>query len=35
MLARGIEVLTLTDAHLLPDGVKTNRRKGSRDNIVE
>lgn len=31
---RGIEVVTLTDANALQDGVKTNRRKGSRDNIV-
>lgn len=31
---RGIEVLTLTDAHDLDSGLKTNRRKGSRDNIV-
>jgi integrase len=32
---RGIEVATLTDAQLLPDGLQTNRRKGSRDNVVE
>lgn len=32
---RGIEVVTLTDAHHLPEGIHTNRRKGSRDNIVE
>ena len=31
---RGIETITLTDAHELADGVMTNRRKGSRDNIV-
>lgn len=31
---RGIEVITLTDANALEDGVITNRRKGSRDNIV-
>lgn len=31
---RGIEVLTLTDAHDWGDELKTNRRKGSRDNIV-
>jgi len=31
---RGIETITLTDAHELPEGVMTNRRKGSRDNIV-
>lgn len=31
---RGIEVVTLTDANELPEGVLTNRRKGSRDNIV-
>lgn len=31
---RGIEVLTLTDAHHHPDGVHTNRRKGSLDNIT-
>jgi hypothetical protein len=31
---RGIEVVTLTDANALPDGILTNRRKGSRDNIV-
>lgn len=31
---RGIEVLTLTDAHDLDSGLKTNRRKGSRDNLV-
>lgn len=31
---RGIEVVTLTDANELPEGVLTNRRKGSRDNVV-
>lgn len=31
---RGIEVITLTDAHVLKEGVRTNRRKGSRDNIT-
>jgi len=31
---RGIEVSTLTDAHALPEGIATNRRKGSRDNVV-
>ncbi len=31
---RGIEVITLTDANLLESGVKTNRRKGSRDTIM-
>lgn len=31
---RGIEVLTLTDAHDLGAGIMTNRRKGSRDNIT-
>ncbi|TIH10800.1 site-specific integrase [Pseudomonas leptonychotis] len=31
---RGIEVVTLTDANELADGVLTNRRKGSRDNLV-
>lgn len=31
---RGIEAITLTDANELPQGVQTNRRKGSRDNIV-
>lgn len=32
---RGIEVVTLTDANETPEGVLTNRRKGSRDNIVQ
>lgn len=31
---RGIEVLTLTDAHDFGEELKTNRRKGSRDNLV-
>lgn len=31
---RGIEVITLTDANATADGVVTNRRKGSRDNLV-
>lgn len=31
---RGIEVLTLTDAHDLDTELMTNRRKGSRDNLV-
>lgn len=31
---RGIEVVTLTDANELDTGILTNRRKGSRDNIV-
>lgn len=31
---RGIEVVTLTDTNELADGVLTNRRKGSRDNVV-
>ena len=31
---RGIEVLTLTDAHDIGDELMTNRRKGSRDNLV-
>lgn len=31
---RGIEVVTLTDAHAGKDGIHTNRRKGSRDNIT-
>lgn len=31
---RGIEVVTLTDANELQEGILTNRRKGSRDNIV-
>lgn len=30
---RGVEVLTLTDAHHHKDGILTNRRKGSRDNM--
>jgi integrase len=31
---RGIETVTLTDANETPEGVLTNRRKGSRDNVV-
>jgi site-specific recombinase XerC len=31
---RGIEVVTLTDENELENGILTNRRKGSRDNIV-
>lgn len=31
---RGIEVITLTDAHALPDGIRATRRKGSLDNIT-
>ncbi|NNA99321.1 site-specific integrase [Pseudomonas gessardii] len=31
---RGIETITLTDENELAEGVLTNRRKGSRDNIV-
>ncbi|WP_329767281.1 integrase [Stenotrophomonas maltophilia] len=31
---RGIEVLTLTDAHDMGEKLMTNRRKGSRDNLV-
>lgn len=31
---RGIEVVTLTDANELTEGLQTNRRKGSRDNVV-
>lgn len=31
---RGIETITLTDANELETGILTNRRKGSRDNIV-
>ncbi|KAF1719777.1 site-specific integrase [Pseudoxanthomonas wuyuanensis] len=32
---RGIEVTTLTDANHTEQGIRTNRRKGSRDNITE
>lgn len=32
---RPIETRTLTDAHNTPEGIHTNRRKGSRDNITE
>lgn len=31
---RGIETVTLTDAHAGADGIQTNRRKGSRDTLV-
>jgi site-specific recombinase XerC len=31
---RGIEVVTLTDENELENGILTNRRKGSRDNVV-
>lgn len=31
---RGIEVLTLTDAHVAGEDIQTNRRKGSRDTLV-
>jgi site-specific recombinase XerC len=31
---RGIEVVTLTDAHALEEGLKSNRRKGSLDNVT-
>lgn len=31
---RGIEALTLTDANETAEGIRTNRRKGSRDNIA-
>lgn len=31
---RGIEVVTLTDQNATKEGVMTNRRKGSRDNVV-
>lgn len=31
---RGIEVDTLTDAHLQHEGIRSNRRKGSRDNVA-
>ena len=32
---RGIEVMTLTDAHATPDGIDITRRKGSRGNLTE
>lgn len=32
---RGIEVCTLTDAHGTSEGLMSNRRKGSRDNVTE
>lgn len=31
---RGIETVTLTDAHATTEGIQTNRRKGSRDTLV-
>lgn len=31
---RGIEVVTLTDAEILKEGIRSNRRKGSFDNIT-
>ncbi|MBH1633684.1 integrase [Stenotrophomonas maltophilia] len=31
---RGIEVNTLTDANLQTEGIRSNRRKGSRDNVT-
>lgn len=31
---RGIEAVTLTEAAALPEGIQSNRRKGSRDNIT-
>lgn len=31
---RGIEAVTLTDANAIDDGVLSNRRKGSRDNVT-
>ena len=31
---RGIEVTTLTDAHMEKAGIRSNRRKGSRDNVT-
>lgn len=31
---RSIEVITLTDAHHLPEGIRATRRKGSRDNTT-
>ena len=31
---RGIEVTTLTDAHIEKAGIRSNRRKGSRDNVT-
>jgi len=32
---RGIEVVTLTDANATDEGVRSNRRKGSRDNVTK
>ena len=34
MRLRGIEATTLTEAHALPEGIQSNRRKGSLDNIT-
>lgn len=31
---RGIETITLTDAHVVDEGIQTNRRKNSRDTLV-
>ncbi|MGO2242124.1 MAG: hypothetical protein ACTH5D_10250 [Halomonas sp.] len=31
---RGIEVITLSDANSTAEGVRTNRRKGRRNNVV-
>lgn len=31
---RGVEVCTLSDAHRLEQGIQSNRRKGSRDNVT-
>lgn len=31
---RGVEVCTLTDAHRLKQGIQSNRRKGSLDNVT-
>jgi site-specific recombinase XerC len=31
---RGVEVITLPESNAVPEGLRTNRRKGSRDNIV-
>lgn len=32
---RPIETLTLADSHVLPTGIHTNRRKGSKDSLVQ
>ena len=34
MRLRGIEVVTLNDFHVTPKGIRTNRRKGSQDNLT-